>query len=126
MKKKLLVIALAFLMTGILLTPALAKTYKIGVTQIITHPAIDACRNGFYDQMAKEGFIKGKNVEYDFLNAEGDMTLVAAIAKEFVTDKKDLIFSISTPSTQVCVAATKSTNIPVIFGAMTDPVSGSS
>lgn len=124
MKKKLLVIALAFLMTGILLTPALAKTYKIGVTQIITHPAIDACRNGFYDQMAKEGFVKGKNVEYDFLNAEGDMSLVASIAKKFVSGKKDLIFSISTPSTQGCVAAAKGTNIPIIFGAMTDPVAG--
>lgn len=124
MKKKLLVIALAFLMTGILLTPALAKDYKIGVTQIITHPAIDACRKGFYDQMAKEGFVEGKNVEYDFLNAEGDMSLVASIAKKFVSEKKDLIFSISTPSTQGCVAAAKGTDIPIIFGAMTDPVGG--
>jgi len=124
MKKKLLVIALAFFMAGILLTPALAKNYKIGVTQIISHPAIDACRKGFYDQMAKDGFVEGKNVEYDFLNAEGDMSLVASIAKKFASAKKDLVFSISTPSTQGCVAAAKGTNIPIIFGAMTDPVSG--
>jgi putative ABC transport system substrate-binding protein len=125
MKKRIwvAVLALVFLI-GLPLSPALAdKVIKIGVTQIITHPAIDDVRNGFYDQMEKLGYKKGVNVEYDFRNAEGDMSLVASIAKKFVADKKDLIFSISTPSTQACVAATKGTNIPVVFGAMTDPVS---
>ena len=30
-----------------------AKEYKIGITQIATHPALDAAREGFIDQMAK-------------------------------------------------------------------------
>ena len=123
MKKKILITLSALLITGLFLTPAFAKDYKIGVTQIITHPALDACRKGFYDQLAKEGFVEGKNVTYDYRNPEGDMSLVASIAKKFATEKKDLIYTISTPSTQACVAATKGTNIPVIFGGMTDPVS---
>lgn len=123
MKKRTLIVLMALLLIGVPLSWSHAKVYKIGVTQIITHPAIDDCRNGFYDQMAKEGFIKGKNVEYDFRNAEGDMTMVASIAKKFVSEKKDMIFSISTPSTQGCVAAAKGTSIPIVFGAMTDPVS---
>ena len=55
MKKRLLATVLSFLLIGFVLSPALAKTYKIGIMQIITHPAIDACRNGFCDQMAKKG-----------------------------------------------------------------------
>ncbi|MBW1712032.1 MAG: ABC transporter substrate-binding protein [Deltaproteobacteria bacterium] len=122
MKKGLLLTFLASLLVVVPATVSMAKVYKIGVTQIISHPAIDACRKGFYDQMAEEGFVKDKNVKYDFRNAEGDMSLVASIAKKFVAEKVDLIYSISTPSTQACVAATEGTDIPVIFGAMTDPV----
>ena len=123
MKKSLFVVALTLTLMSVSLPTALAKVFKIGVTQIISHPAIDACRQGFYDQMKEEGFIEGKDVTYDFRNPEGDMTLVASIAKKFVAEKVDLIYSISTPSTQACVAAAEGTNIPIIFGAMTDPVS---
>jgi putative ABC transport system substrate-binding protein len=123
MKKTLFILVLALTLTGLTLSPALAKVFRIGVTQIISHPAIDACRQGFYDQMKAEGFIEGKDVVYDFRNPEGDMSQVASIAKKFVADKVDLIYSISTPSTQACVAAAEGTNIPIIFGAMTDPVS---
>jgi putative tryptophan/tyrosine transport system substrate-binding protein len=122
MQKRLFSIILTIILTGSFLKPVMAKTYKIGVTQIISHPAIDAARKGFYDQMTAEGFSKGKNVVYDFLNAEGDMTLVASIPKKFVTDKKDLIYSISTVSTQGAVAAAKGTKIPIVFSALTDPV----
>jgi putative ABC transport system substrate-binding protein len=98
------------------------KMYKIGITQIITHPALDLCRRGFIDQMAKEGFTKGVNVEYEFCNAEGDMTLASSIAQKFVSEKMDLIFSIATPTTQACAKAVKGTDVPVVFGALTDPV----
>lgn len=98
------------------------KVYKIGITQIVTHPALDANRQGFIDQMTEEGFVEGENVEYDINNPEGDMSLAASIAQKFVSEKVDLILSIATPTTQACVQAAKGTGIPVIFGAMTDPV----
>ena len=98
------------------------KVYKIGISNFITHPALDACQKGFIDQMAEEGFKDGDNVRYDKSNAEGDMSVVASIAQKFVSQKKDLIYSITTPCTQAIAAATKGTDIPVVFGAMTDPV----
>lgn len=97
-------------------------TYKIGITQIVTHPALDLCRQGFIDQLAEEGFIEGENVEYDISHPEGDMSLAASIAQKFVSQKVDLIFSIATPTTQACAKAAKGTGIPVVFGAVTDPV----
>jgi putative ABC transport system substrate-binding protein len=129
MKKRLLFMALALVVLplSIALFQGEAnggpKIYKIGITQIITHPALDTCRKGFIEQMAKDGFTEGVNVKYDFRNAEGDMTLAASIAKKFVSEKVDLIFSIATPTTQACAKAVKGTSIPVVFGALTDPVS---
>ena len=96
--------------------------YKIGITQIVTHPALDSCRDGFIAQMAEEGFVEGENVEYILRNAEGDMSTAASIAEYFVAEKVDLIFSIATPTTQACVAAVEGTDIPVVFAAVTDPV----
>jgi putative ABC transport system substrate-binding protein len=94
----------------------------IGITQIVTHPALDTCREGFIDQMADEGYVEGENVEYILRNAEGDMTLAATIADSFVSEDVDLIFSIATPTSQACVGAVEGTDIPVIFAAVTDPV----
>lgn len=102
--------------------PAQAEVYKIGITQIITHPALDLCRQGFIDQMEEEGFVEGKDVYYILRNAEGDMSTASSIADYFVSTKVDLIFSIATPTTQACASAVEGTDIPVIFAAVTDPV----
>jgi len=95
---------------------------KVGITQIVTHPALDANRQGFIDQMAEEGFVEGKNIEYDYSTPEGDMSVAASIAQKFVSDKVDMILAIATPSTQACVEAIKGTDIKLVFGSVTDPV----
>jgi len=95
---------------------------KIGITQIVTHPALDANRQGFIDQMAAEGFIEGENVEYDYSTPEGDMTVAASIAQKFVSEKVDMILAIATPTAQACVEAIEGTDIKLVFGSVTDPV----
>jgi len=98
------------------------RMYKIGVTQIVTHPALDAIRGGFTKGMADEGFVEGVNVEYDFLNPEGDMSVAKTIADKFVSEPKDLIVAITTPCTQAVCATAEGTDIPIVFIAVTDPV----
>ncbi len=97
-------------------------TYEIGITQIVTHPALDANRQGFIDQLTAEGFIQGEDVVYDVRNAEGNMSLAATIAQSFVSEKVDLILAIAAPSAQACAQAAKNTGIPIVFGSVTDPV----
>lgn len=95
--------------------------YKIGITQIVTHPALDAAREGFIAVLAAEGFVEGENVVYIRRNAEGDMSTAASIAEYFVSEKVDLILSIATPTSQAVVAAVEGTNIPVVFNSVTEP-----
>jgi len=130
-KKRILFIALAAVLVlslGIVgcSTPAEEEeeeeVYKIGITQIATHPALDSCREGFIDQMVDEGYVEGENVEYILRNAEGDPSVAATIADYFVSENVDLIFSIATPTTQAAAAAVEGTDIPVVFAAVTDPV----
>jgi ABC-type uncharacterized transport system substrate-binding protein len=100
------------------------KVLKIGIAQFITHPALDATRKGFIDQMVKEGFVDGKNIKYYQSNAEADMSLAQSIARKFVSQRVDMIQSITTPMSQACVAAARGTDIPIVFSAVTDPVKG--
>lgn len=91
------------------------KTYKIGIMQIISHPALDNARQGFEDAF-KEAGIKA---EFDRQDAQGEVSTANVIANKFVSDKADLIFSIATPTTQAAVNATST--IPIVFSAVTDP-----
>jgi putative ABC transport system substrate-binding protein len=101
-------------------TTTVAKTYKIGITQIVTHPALDATAQGFIEALAQAGFVEGKNVTFDKQNAQGDMANATTIAQKFAGDKVDLILSIATPTSQAAVKATST--IPIVFAAVTDPV----
>jgi putative ABC transport system substrate-binding protein len=101
--------------------PAEGETYTIGISQIATHPALDATAQGFKDVLTDAGYIEGENVTYDMQNAQGEMANATAIAQKFVGDEVDLILTIATPNSQAAVNET--TTIPIVFAAITDPVS---
>lgn len=92
------------------------KTYKIGVTQIVEHPSLDAAYKGFQKALEEQGL----TVEYDLQIAQGDPNNNQTIANNFVGDGVDLIFANSTPSALSALNATK--DIPIIFTSVTDPV----
>ena len=91
------------------------KVYKIGITQIVSHQALDKAREGFKDALEEAGI----KAEYDEQNAQGDVTIANTIANKFVTDKVDLVFAIATPTAQAVSNATSDT--PILFSAVTDP-----
>lgn len=93
---------------------------KIGISQIVEHPALDSARKGFIDGLKEKGFEEGKNLEVDYQNAQGDIATTQTIAQGFVSNKKDLVLAIATPSAQSAYNATK--DIPIVFTAVTDPV----
>jgi len=94
---------------------------KVGIIQIVEHPALDAAREGFVDQMAKAGYKEGENITYDYKNAQGDMSTAQTIAKQFAYDKLDLILAIATPTAQAVANSVKDT--PILITAVTDPKS---
>ncbi|MEW8976822.1 MAG: ABC transporter substrate-binding protein [Symbiobacterium sp.] len=96
---------------------------QIGLTQIVEHPALDATRQGIIDGLAEAGYVDGQNIKIEFQSAQGEPTVAQQIAEKFVADRKDLIIAIATRSAQAVVQATKNNPIPVVFSAVTDPVS---
>jgi putative ABC transport system substrate-binding protein len=124
MLKKLCPILVLFLVLGISFSFAQEKKAKkmirIGVTQIVSHPALDGDAKGFEKALADAGFKEGVIVTYDRQNAQGDMANAQTIAQKFLDAKVDMIHSIATPTSQAVVKTIK--NIPVVFSSVTDPV----
>ncbi|WEX10139.1 ABC transporter substrate-binding protein [Chelativorans sp. AA-79] len=116
--RKILLLAAASLA---LATAASAQTVKVSVTAIVEHPALDAVRDGVRDGLGEAGYKEGENLEFTYESAQGNTATAAQIAREFVGDNPDVIVPISTPSAQAVAAATR--DIPVVFTAVTDPVS---
>ena len=100
--------------------PARAADKFVAITQIVEHPALDACRKGVKDELVEAGFVVGKNLKWEYQSAQGNPATAAQIARKFAGEKPDVIVAISTPSAQTAVSAAGST--PVVFTAVTDPV----
>ncbi len=96
------------------------KQLTIGISQFVEHPALDAAREGFVKQLAKNGFEDGKQVKIDVKSAQASMDTAISIAQKFEADKVDLVLAIATPTAQA--AAQTSKEIPILFTAVTDPV----
>ena len=118
------------LVVGILLTSLISlhqlkadkkkDVFRIGISQFITHQSLDATREGFVDELAKQGYIEGKNIEIDLQNAQGEQRNLKTISQQ-LAESSDVVLAIATPSAQSLANTTQRT--PVIFSAVTDPVS---
>ncbi|MGL4668086.1 MAG: ABC transporter substrate-binding protein [Saezia sp.] len=114
----------ASLATLAMLSPgAWSQQKSVAVTAITDHPSLEAVRDGIQETLANAGYVDGKNLRWQYQSAQGNTSIAAQIARKFVGDRPDVIVAISTPSAQTMVAATKTTQTPVIFTAVTDPVS---
>lgn len=97
------------------------EAVKIGIAQYVSHPSLDAVVEGFKSGMEKAGYT-GEKISYDENNAEADQATNTSIAGKLAADSDiDLVLAVATPSAQA--AAQSITNIPVLFSAVTDPVS---
>jgi len=122
--------AFAFLLTIMLLstiftacstTTSSNEMIKIGISQLVEHPALDSAREGFIEALKEAGYEDGKNIKIDFQNAQNDITNAQTIARKFVDEKVDMILAIATSAAQAAANVTK--DIPILITAVTDPVS---
>ncbi len=126
MKKK----AAAILLAGIMaLTAGCAKggtaakdSYSIGISQFAEHGSLDNCRIGFLKGLEEEGIIEGENLTVEYQNAQADTGAASQIADNFLSQKVDLICAVATPAAAAAYTAAMKTDVPVIYTAVSDPV----
>ena len=92
----------------------------LGILQYVEHPSLTAARKGFVDELKKEGYVEGKNLKLDYENAQGDQSNLQTISTNLLSNN-DLVLGIATPAAQTL--SNLSSDVPVVFTAVTDPVS---
>ncbi|HEM5994041.1 TPA: ABC transporter substrate-binding protein [Streptococcus suis] len=93
---------------------------KVGVLQYVTHDSLDEIYKGIKAGLKEGGYEEDVNLEIDFMNAEADQSQVQTMSKKLVDNGNDLLIGIATPAAQGLANAT--TELPIIMGAVTDPV----
>jgi putative ABC transport system substrate-binding protein len=119
--KKSLKLVVPFLLLSLLVASAAhaaepSKKVLIGVSKIVSHPALDAVVKGIQDELAAQKI----NADYDLQNANGDINAAASIATKFQSEKVTVAVGVATPTSQSLVNTLK--NTPIVFSAVTDPV----
>ncbi|MVX59471.1 ABC transporter substrate-binding protein [Streptococcus danieliae] len=97
-----------------------AKGVKVGILQYMEHDSLTAAREGFEAELADNGYKEGEKLTLDYQNAQGDQANLQTISEQLASNN-DLILAIATPAAQSL--ATASTDTPVLFTAVTDPLS---
>lgn len=92
----------------------------ITVNQYIYHPNLEKINQGVQGVVNEWATENKKTVRYDIQVANGEVLLATQIAKQQALKKPNVILALATPSAQASKRATN--KIPIIFGAVTDPV----
>lgn len=95
------------------------KTIRMGIIQHTDNESFTQMREALIGRLRALGYDESK-LDIDYQNAQGDMSNVNTICQKMVSDKKDLLVPVVTPSTQAAVAM--DSGIPTIFMSVTDPI----
>jgi len=115
-----LIVLLSFLL-GVIGCRQKSPDVFIAVNKYIDHPNLDKLYDGVLVEVNQWSKEKNRSVEFDVKVANGDVSVATQIAKQEVLSKPNLILALATPSAQACKNQTNT--IPIVFGAITDPVS---
>lgn len=92
----------------------------VGVLQYVSHPALDSIYKGVIQGLKNKGYEEGKNLTLLFQNGQADQSKLATMSQQLVNKQADALVGIATPAAQALANATS--EIPIILGAVTDPV----
>ena len=100
-----------------------SATYKVGICNYVD----DASLNQIVENLQTQLEARGKEhdvtfeISYDICNA--DANVLNQIIANFIADDVDLMVGVATPVAMAMQAATEDDPIPVVFSAVSDPVS---
>ena len=92
--------------------------YVVGIIQLAPHPALDAATEGFKDALTAALAAKGRTVEFQYENAQGESTMCSTIVNSFVSSDVDLIMANATAALVTAYNATEI--IPILGTSITE------
>jgi len=116
----LMIVSLLLTACGTSTTPA-AKPYTIGIVSYVS--VLEPVIKGFKEGMAELGYVEGENVTYIYNGVvEPDAEVIDTEIQNLLAKNVDLLFTVGNLTTSRAKQAVEGTDIPVVFGAVINPV----
>ena len=98
--------------------------YKVGIVKFMDHASLNQIESNIQSELDA---LSIDGVTYDYAsytkNGQGDPTTINQIVADLMASEVDLLIPIATPAAQIAQSVTEGENLPIVFSAVSDPVS---
>ena len=98
-------------------------TYKVGICNYVDHASLNQIVENIESRLAEIGEERGVTFEEDYDNCNADNSVMQQIIANFIADGVDLMVGVATPVAMNMQTMTEDNQIPVVFSAVSDPLS---
>ena len=99
------------------------KEYVVGICNYVDDASLNQIVDSIRTRLAAIGEERGVRFKIEYDNCNADSTLMSQIISNFQANSADLMVAVATPVAMAMQAATEGTDTPVVFAAVSDPVS---
>lgn len=99
------------------------KTYTVGICNYVDDASLNQIIENIEKRLSEIGAEKDVVFDVSTDNCNADANLMSQIISNFEADKVDLMVGVATPVAMAMQAATEDSGTPVVFAAVSDPVS---
>ena len=97
--------------------------YKIGLCNYVDDASLNQIVDNIQTRLEELGKEHGVTFEVSYDNCNADANVLNQIIANFQADEVDLMIGVATPVAMAMQTATDGTGVPVVFSAVSDPVS---
>ena len=100
-----------------------SATYKIGICNYVDDASLNQIVDNIQTRLQELGKENNVTFEVSYDNCNADANVLNQIIANFMSDGVDLMIGVATPVAMAMQTAAEGTGIPVVFSAVSDPVS---
>ena len=117
---------IAVILTAILALCACATaegSFKVGICNYVDDASLNQIVENIQNQLDAIAAEKGVTFDVDYQNCNADASVMQQIISNFIADGADLMVGVATPVAMTMQSMTEDNQIPVVFAAVSDPLS---
>ncbi len=98
------------------------RKWVVNLLEYVNVGDSEESEKGIVDGLQRAGLVEGRDYEITIRNAQGDMSTLNALVDAAITDRADLLMTLSTPTLQATIRRAPR-RVPIVFTFLADPVS---
>ena len=100
-----------------------AVVYRVGICNYVDDASLNQIVDNIQSRLQEIGSEKNVRFEVSYDNCNADASVLEQIIANFIADDVDIMVGVATPVAMRMQTATEDNRIPVVFSAVSDPVS---